>query len=93
VVIGHVDWDHGPAVFFRLREMKPGERVYVDRADHTTQEFTVTAVRQVAKNDFPTQDVYAPDLQSSLRLITCGGQFDYDAHSYVDNVIVFASPV
>jgi LPXTG-site transpeptidase (sortase) family protein len=93
VVIGHVDWAHGPAVFFRLREMKPGQSVYVDRADGTTQEFMVTAVRQVAKSDFPTQDVYAPNLQSSLRLITCGGQFDYNAHSYVDNVIVFASPV
>ncbi len=93
VVIGHVDWNHGPAVFFRLREMKPGQAVYVDRVDGTTQEFRVTKVRQVAKSDFPTQDVYAPDLQASLRLITCGGQFDYDAHSYVDNVIVFASPV
>jgi LPXTG-site transpeptidase (sortase) family protein len=93
VIIGHVDWNHGPAVFFRLREMKPGEAVYVDRVDGSTQEFRVTAVRQVAKSDFPTDDVYAPDLQSSLRLITCGGQFDYQAHNYLDNVIVFASPV
>jgi LPXTG-site transpeptidase (sortase) family protein len=92
VIIGHVDWNHGPAVFFRLREMKPGETVYVDRADGSTQRFAVTAVRQVAKSDFPTADVYAPDLQSSLRLITCGGQFDYRAHNYLDNVIVFASP-
>jgi len=90
VIIGHVDWNHGPAVFFRLREMKPGEAVYVDRADGSTQEFRVTTVRQVAKTDFPTADVYAPDLQSSLRLITCGGQFDYQARNYLDNVIVFA---
>jgi hypothetical protein len=73
--------------------MKPGQAVYVDRADGKTQEFTVTQVRQVAKDDFPTADVYAPDLESSLRLITCGGQFDYDTHNYLDNVIVFASPV
>ena len=92
VIIGHVDMAHAPAVFFRLREMKPGEAVYVDRADGSTERFTVTAVRQVAKTDFPTQDVYAPDLQSSLRLITCGGQFDHDARNYLDNVIVFASP-
>jgi LPXTG-site transpeptidase (sortase) family protein len=92
VIIGHVDMAHAPAVFFRLREMQAGEDVYVDRADGSTEKFTVTAVRQVAKTDFPTQDVYAPDLQSSLRLITCGGQFDYEAHNYLDNVIVFASP-
>ncbi|HEY7103930.1 MAG TPA: class F sortase [Mycobacteriales bacterium] len=92
VIIGHVDMSHAPAVFFRLREMQPGQVVYVDRADGSTEKFTVTKVRQVAKTDFPTQDVYAPDLQSSLRLITCGGQFDHDAHNYLDNVIVFASP-
>jgi LPXTG-site transpeptidase (sortase) family protein len=93
VIIGHVDMDHGPAVFFRLREMKPGMSVYVDRVDGTVQEFTVTQVRQVAKSDFPTADVYAPDLASSLRLITCGGKFDHSSGNYVDNVIVFASPV
>ncbi|HEV7655142.1 MAG TPA: class F sortase [Mycobacteriales bacterium] len=93
VIIGHVDWDHSGAVFFRLREMKPGESVFVDRADGSTAEFTVTQVRQVSKSDFPTADVYAPDLDSSLRLITCGGQFDYSTHNYLDNVIVFASPV
>ena len=92
VVIGHVDMDHGPAVFFRLREMRPGMAVYVDRVDGSTQKFTVTRVRQVAKTDFPTADVYAPDLESSLRLITCGGQFDSSSGNYLDNVIVFASP-
>lgn len=93
VIIGHVDWDKSPAVFFRLREMRPGQAVYVDRVDGTTQEFRVTRVRQVAKSDFPTADVYAPDLESSLRLITCGGAFDHTSHNYLDNVIVFASPV
>ena len=53
----------------------------------------MTKVRQMAKADFPTDDVYAPDLDSSLRLITCGGQFDYGTHNYLDNVIVFAIPV
>jgi LPXTG-site transpeptidase (sortase) family protein len=93
VIIGHVDWDKSPAVFYQLRLMKPGDSVYVDRADGSSQEFKVTQVRQVAKTDFPTADVYAPDLESSLRLITCGGQFDRSSGNYVDNVIVFASPV
>jgi LPXTG-site transpeptidase (sortase) family protein len=93
VIIGHVDWDHSGAVFFRLREMKPGESVYVDRADGSTAQFKVTQVKQVAKSDFPTDQVYAPDLAPSLRLITCGGNFDYSTHNYLDNVIVFASPV
>ena len=65
----------------------------VDRADGSTAEFRVTQVKQVAKSDFPTDEVYAPDLAPSLRLITCGGDFDYRTHNYLDNVIVFASPL
>jgi LPXTG-site transpeptidase (sortase) family protein len=92
VIIGHVDW-HGPAVFFRLRHLKPGDLITVDRADGTVARFTVTSRKQVAKRDFPTAEVYAPDLAPSLRLITCGGQFDWVNHNYLDNVIVFAAPV
>lgn len=93
VIIGHVDWEHSPAVFFRLREMRPGELVHVDRADGSTATYEVSRVEQVAKSDFPTDEVYAPDLDPSLRLITCGGEFDHSTHNYLDNVIVFASPV
>jgi len=92
VVIGHVDWDHGPAVFFRLSELRPGAAVEVDRADGSTVRFRVTARKQVAKSRFPTDEVYAPDLAPSLRLITCGGGFDRSIRSYRDNVIVFATP-
>jgi LPXTG-site transpeptidase (sortase) family protein len=92
VIVGHVDWDHGPAVFFRLREVKVGDEVDVDRADGSTARFTVTKVQQIPKTDFPTDLVYAPSLDTSLRLVTCGGSFNHAVHSYRDNVIVYASP-
>ena len=93
VIIGHVDSDHAPAVFFRLRHLTPGALVTVDRADGTAARFRVTRLEQVAKAEFPTDTVYAPDLEPSLRLITCGGDFDRADRNYLDNVIVFASPV
>jgi hypothetical protein len=93
VIIGHVDWDHAPAVFFRLRDLAPGDLVTVDRADGSAAAFRVTRLEQVAKAEFPTGTVYAPDLEPSLRLITCGGDFDRTNRNYLDNVIVFASPV
>jgi LPXTG-site transpeptidase (sortase) family protein len=92
VIIGHVDWDHGPAVFFRLRELKPGDEVDVDRADGSTAKFAVTKTEQIPKTDFPTELVYAPSLETSLRLVTCGGSFNHAVHSYRDNVIVYAAP-
>jgi len=92
VIVGHVDWERRPAVFFRLDALRRGDLVYVDRADGTTGRFRVNGTRQVPKDRFPTELVYAPSLEPALRLITCGGEFDRTAKNYRDNVIVFAVP-
>jgi len=37
--------------------------------------------------------VYGDTATAQLRLITCGGTFDSTAHSYNDNIVVYASLV
>lgn len=91
VIAGHVDSRLGPAVFFRLRLLRPGELVYVQRADGSLAVFGVSAVRTYPKAQFPTQAVYGPAPSAQLRLITCGGTFDQATGHYLSNVIVFAS--
>jgi sortase (surface protein transpeptidase) len=91
VLTGHVDSVAGPAVFFRLRDVAVGDPVLVGRADGTTVRFTVTRVARYAKGAFPAAEVYGPTPDAQLRLITCGGVFDRAAHSYPDNVVVYAS--
>lgn len=90
VILGHVDSSARPAVFFSVARLSPGDAITVDSADGSTRTFRVTGVTRVPKNKFPTDLVYLPTLQSALRLVTCGGSFDTAAHSYRDNVIVFA---
>ncbi|MGY1636496.1 class F sortase [Geodermatophilus sp. SYSU D00742] len=90
VVAGHVDSPDGPAVFWRLRELVPGDEVLVDRGDGTTVRFVVTDVARHRKEDFPTAAVYGPTPRAELRLVTCGGAFDPGRRSYTDNVVVFA---
>ena len=90
VIAGHVDSRSGPGVFYWLRRMHRGERIYVRRADGTLAVFTVTAVHTYAKAQFPTASVYGPVPDAELRLITCGGTFDYARHSYLSNVVVYA---
>ncbi|MDG4822956.1 class F sortase [Asanoa sp. WMMD1127] len=90
VILGHVDSTDGPGVFYDLTRLRAGTRVSVDRADGTRVEFRVTGQRQVAKTRFPTDLVYSPTLEPSLRLVTCGGTFDRTVGHYRDNVIVFA---
>ena len=90
IVAGHVDTKTGPAVFFLLTLLKPGQGVDITRADGSVAHFTIDSVETFAKNDFPDQRVYgdAPDAQ--LRIITCGGTFDHAKQDYKDNVVVFA---
>ena len=91
VLLGHVDSTSGPAVFYRLRELRPGDRVEVVRAGGSRIAFTVERVEQYDKRRFPTAEVYYPTLEPILRLVTCGGAFNYATGHYTDNVIVFAS--
>ncbi|MGO9082939.1 MAG: class F sortase [Streptosporangiaceae bacterium] len=90
VIGGHIDSIAGPGVFFRLRLLRPGNRIYVQRRDGKLVEFRVTAVHQFRKAKFPTQEVYGPTPDPQLRLITCGGTFDYATGHYLSNVVVFA---
>lgn len=93
VIAGHVDSHTGPAVFFRLRDVQPGATVDVTLADGAIQRFTVDAVERHPKGAFPTERVYGPTEGPTLRLVTCGGPFDREARSYLDNVVVFGTPV
>jgi sortase (surface protein transpeptidase) len=89
VLAGHVDSKTGPAVFFRLHELRPGDTVDVQRGDGWLT-FRVTASEHYAKAQFPSARVYGPTPVPELRLITCGGTFDQSRHSYRDNLVVYA---
>jgi sortase (surface protein transpeptidase) len=91
VILGHVDSTRGPAVFFRLRELRRGDEIEVTRADGSSVRFVVQRTAQYDKQRFPTDDVYYPTLTSALRLVTCGGQFDTSTGHYRSNIIVFAT--
>ena len=91
VIAGHVDSQTGPAVFFRLRLLQPGQLVYVRRADGSLAVFQVTAVQTYLKTQFPTAAVYAAQPDAQLRLITCGGTFDPATGHYLSNVVVSAT--
>jgi hypothetical protein len=93
VIAGHIDSIAGPGIFFRLAQLQRGARVYVRRADGTLAVFEVTEVQMFAKDAFPTTAVYGAVPDPELRLITCGGTFDYSTRSYLSNTVVFAKEV
>jgi hypothetical protein len=93
VILGHINAGGTPGVFARLARIKTGDPVTITRADGTIVRFTVTRVETVAKATFPTTRVYGNTPGPELRLISCGGDLDTSAHSYLSNVIAWAKEV
>jgi hypothetical protein len=93
-VYGHVDsYKLGPAVFYKLGALRPGDLVYITLEDREVAIFRVYALAMYPKSAFPTTVVYRYTRWPTLRLITCGGAFDQRTHHYLSNVVVFASYV
>jgi LPXTG-site transpeptidase (sortase) family protein len=90
VILAHVTVGaYGDGVFRHLARLHRGDRIVARLENGTAAVFAVSAVRTVAKADFPTDAVYGDVDRPELRLITCGGARTGDG--YPDNVIVFAA--
>jgi sortase (surface protein transpeptidase) len=90
VIVGHVDSKSGPAVFYRLNELQRGDEIVVVGHDGSRVKFTVEGSERYPKDEFPTARVYGHTDRPTLRLITCGGDFDSSTGHYVDNTVVYA---
>jgi LPXTG-site transpeptidase (sortase) family protein len=94
VIAGHVDvFDRGLGFFFRLWNIKVGERVVLSAGD-VRQAYQITTVRQVPRTDL-VDDAEAFDIGGPPRLvlITCAGEFRPERGGYSRNLIVVARPV
>ncbi|ARP70396.1 class F sortase [Streptomyces pluripotens] len=92
LLVGHVDTETRPAVFYKLSTLTPGETVRVVRADGRVAEFTIDDVRVLPRAGFDARQAYGPHEpgRAELRLITCGGSYDRVSRSYTANVVVSA---
>ncbi|WP_394360276.1 class F sortase [Amycolatopsis sp. SB7-3] len=93
ILLGHVDGNKQPGIFYKLKDVNPGDEVLVERSDGKNLKFVVEKKDQVPKDQFPEEAVYGNTDKPQLRLITCGGVFDKEEHSYKDNIIVYANLV
>jgi sortase (surface protein transpeptidase) len=91
VIAAHVDSVDGPDVFFRLKDLARGDKISVELADGSTQEFVVSRSEQQLKQQLPVDRIWNDTDEVVLRLVTCGGEFDPDERSYKSNVIVYAA--
>ncbi|MFD3425487.1 class F sortase [Nocardia fluminea] len=91
VILGHLDSFAGPAIFFRLPELRAGEQVEVILSDGRTAQFSVTRVETYPKAEFPAEEVYGSHGSGTLQLVTCGGVFDTETRSYQSNIVAYTT--
>jgi hypothetical protein len=92
VVAAHVDSWAGPDVFYRLRELSPGDEVVVSYDTGDEAVFEVVSSERLPKEELPGDRIWPVTADPLLTLITCGGDFDRSIRSYRDNVIVYTRP-
>ena len=91
VFAGHVDFaGYGPAVFYRLRELKDGDPVIVQMEDKATFTYRVSTSTLYDAATAPVQEIVGPTSTQSITLITCEGVFDRSLLEYDKRRVVRA---
>lgn len=94
VMAGHYDYVRvGPAVFFNLRTLNPGDRVIVTAADQQVYEFEVKETQQYTPATAPLERIFGGNVNRGLNLITCSGAFDPRTGQYDQRTVVYAEAV
>jgi LPXTG-site transpeptidase (sortase) family protein len=88
VFAGHLDYaGYGPAVFWRLGELQPGDVIEVYQDDGTILQYHVTSVRPFAATD-DASAIVASAGRPTITLITCDGVFDREDRVYDERLVV-----
>jgi LPXTG-site transpeptidase (sortase) family protein len=93
VLAAHVDYNGRTGVFFRLADLRPGDKVDVEFLAGGSRTFVVRQRASVAKRALPVDTLFRRTGRPTLTLITCGGEFDATTRSYRSNVVVEAIPL
>ncbi|MFB5663312.1 class F sortase [Alteribacillus sp. HJP-4] len=90
VIAGHVDDKQGPAVFFDLEHVDPGDEVIITDKNNTRQLFTITNKESFPYQEAPLEDIFGYSGKKQIKLITCTGEFDRDAGTHEDRLVITA---
>lgn len=91
VLVGHVDTDKAPAVFYDLQDAEIGSTVVVTGADAIAHPYVISEIADYVKAQVPLDRLYGATTSPELRLVTCSGAFDEATGHYQDNTVVYAA--
>jgi LPXTG-site transpeptidase (sortase) family protein len=94
IIDGHVQGKYQPGIFKKLDTLRSGDTFTVEFGDRTKRNFQVISVKsysveQAAHEMFVKQ----PSLSQQLNLITCGGKYNTNTHSYDQRILVISQRI
>ena len=94
VVAGHVDNALAlDGVFKHLGELVPGAKIKIVTEKGQTVRFVVYDIQTYLYDNVPTELVFKKDDDAYLNLITCGGKWLGEKHSYDQRIVVYAKRI
>ncbi len=93
VLAAHVNWKGSQGPFSQLGSVEPGDQIEVALDDGTTRAYEVTERTMYGKLALPKERIWRNTGAEELVLITCGGEFNPEIHSFKSNIVVYAVPV
>jgi LPXTG-site transpeptidase (sortase) family protein len=89
VMAGHLDSKTDMAVFWHLKDLKPGDTVTVTDDKGKERVFRVRELKEYKEDKAPIEEIFGNVSGTHLNLITCGGTWNKDAHQYDTRLVVF----
>jgi len=90
VIAGHLDSTTGPAVFYRLEDLQPGDEIITSTQDGQEYRFVVTTSEVYDAVDAPLDRIFGNAIRPQLNLITCDGAFDQSQRQYDKRLVVYS---
>jgi LPXTG-site transpeptidase (sortase) family protein len=89
VIAGHLNNETGKeGVFNNLHKLQSGDKLYIEYAKATSIAFVVREIREY--NPGYADNVFSPNDNAHLNLITCDGVWDEANKTYSKRLVVFA---
>jgi sortase A len=89
VINGHVDSKTGPAVFYHLKKLEKGDKIIVTNKEGEQRTFVVIDKQVYPRNNAPLRKIFGYTHRSQLNLITCTGEFNREARTHEDRLVIY----
>lgn len=90
VIDGHVDGPNTAAVFWTMRNLQIGGKIYVQDAKGQEKVFEVFDTGVYPYDQAPLDRIFGPSNDAQLNLITCTGTFDHATDNYDKRFVAYA---